>query len=96
MNFEWDHAPAVEVRKQTCTYTAEDPERASRFVNGLEAVKAKILRNPETPREFEAGYREMRMDSFPFTLIYTIEGKTIWVVAFVHNSRHQDYWKRNS
>jgi len=47
-------------------------------------------------KEIETCYRNMGLNSFPYTLIYTLTEETLWAVAFVHNSHHQDYWKRNS
>ena len=96
MNFEWEEVPGSELRKQICLYTAEDPDRAHRLVNDVDHAREKILQAPESAREFEPGYRKMRLDSFPFTLIYVIIDDTVWVIAFVHNSRHPDYWKRIS
>lgn len=96
MTFQWEDAPGVELRKKICTYTAEDPDKAYRFVNDVDHAKAKILRDPEAPRQIEPNFRKMRLESFPYTLVYTIIEDTVWVIAFVHNSRHQDYWKRIS
>ena len=96
MNFRWEDIPEVELRKQICTFTAEDPDKAYRFVKDVDHAKARILRDPETPREFEPGYRKIRLAAFPYTLIYIIIDETVWAVAFVHNNRHPDYWKRNS
>ncbi|MDF1814073.1 MAG: type II toxin-antitoxin system RelE/ParE family toxin [Verrucomicrobiales bacterium] len=96
MILEWEPAPLVEMRKLACVFSADDPEKAYRFVNEIEEATGTILRDPETPREFERGFRKMRLESFPYTLIYTIQSEYIWIVSLVHQNRHPDYWKRNS
>lgn len=96
MDFEWEPTPAMEVKRLVCNFAAESPDRAENFVSALDGARKRILLNPELPREIEPGYRKCRLDRFPYSLIYVIEGEIIWVIAFVHNSRHHDYWKRIS
>ena len=96
MILEWEPAPLIEMRKLTCVFNADDPEKAYSFVIEIEEATDRILRDPETPREFEPGFRKMRLDSFPYTLIYTIQHEYVWIVSLVHQSRHPDYWKRHS
>lgn len=95
MNLEWEPGARTELHKAACLYHAEDPERAYRFVQTVENAVGWIQSNPEAPRQFEIGYRKKRLDGFPYTVIYTVKEDTIFVVGFVHQSRHPDYWKQN-
>jgi toxin ParE1/3/4 len=40
------------------------------------------------------GTRKLPLDKFPYTLVYRIDGDTVRVIAFMHQSRRPDYWLR--
>lgn len=40
------------------------------------------------------GTRRLRLDKFPYSLVYRIDGDTVRVLAFVHQRRKPEYWAR--
>lgn len=39
------------------------------------------------------GTRKLPLGTFPYTLVYRIDGDTVRVLAFMHQSRRPDYWR---
>lgn len=39
------------------------------------------------------GTRKLPLGRFPYTLVYRIDGDTVRVLAFMHQSRRPDYWQ---
>jgi hypothetical protein len=35
-------------------------------------------------------------DRFPFSIVYSIQGDTLFVIAVAHASRRPGYWKRRT
>lgn len=59
------------------------PELIAEIDNALELLRY-------NPQHFQKRYKEVRVifiKTFPFSLYYTIENKTIFVHAFMHNKR---------
>jgi toxin ParE1/3/4 len=40
------------------------------------------------------GTRKLPLGRFPYTLVYRIDGDTVRVLAFMHQSRKPEYWLR--
>ena len=58
------------------------------FLNQINACIESILLNPETYKlEFEV-YRQAVVKKFPFVIIYTKIGSTIFISAIFHTSRN--------
>lgn len=52
-----------------------------------------ILRNqPGIGTPGALGTRKLPLGKFPYTLVYRVEGDTVRVLAFMHQSRRPDYW----
>lgn len=75
-------------------YAPLRPGLSSRF---RDAVRKKIRRIrsmpllggsiPGTP------CRKIRVDGFPYRIIYRIHADAIWIIAVSHTSRDPEYWK---
>ncbi len=63
------------------------------FVRAIDACLSKIARNPEA---YPVVHRDARMAlprRFPYKVIYSIDVKTIIVVAVMHGHRHPKRWR---
>jgi len=62
------------------------------FLNELESSYQAIIEFPNTWSPFQKGFRRFLLPRFPFSVIYRERGKSIYVVAVMHNSRKPGYW----
>ncbi len=62
-----------------------------RVAEGLKAIGA----NPErySPAPDLPGVQKLRIEQFPFSLLYINRPDYVWVVAIAHASRKPGYWK---
>ena len=73
-------------------------ERAGERVR--QRLKAELARarqlltsEPGIGSPHELGTRKLRLDRFPYTLIYRIKGDTVLVIAFMHQRQRPMYWQ---
>ena len=52
-----------------------------------------LLQHPSLGALWRNEKRRLMMKRFPYSLIYTVVGEQIRILAFAHNSRHPDYWR---
>ncbi|MCD6389407.1 MAG: type II toxin-antitoxin system RelE/ParE family toxin [Desulfobulbaceae bacterium] len=62
------------------------------FLNELEAAYQAIVELPRTWPRFQNHFRRFLFSRFPFSVIYRIDGYSIYVVAVMRNSRKPGYW----
>jgi toxin ParE1/3/4 len=57
-----------------------------------------IRTHPEigVPRRARRPSRQLRVNRFPYNVVYRIRDNDIYVVAVAHTSRRPDYWKHRS
>lgn len=59
----------------------------------IERARKTLLRQPGIGTPGVRGTRKLLLDRFPYTLVYRIDGDTVRVLAFMHQSRRPDYWR---
>ena len=59
----------------------------------IERARKTLLRQPGIGTPGVRGNRKLLLDRFPYTLVYRIDGDTVRVLAFMHQSRRPDYWR---
>jgi len=52
-----------------------------------------LLRHPRLGALWRNGRRRLVMDRFPYSIIYTISGEQIRILAIAHHSRKPNYWR---
>jgi len=62
-----------------------------RVAEGFKTIAANPQRHPPVPGLPEV--RKLRIEQFPFSLLYVERADYIWVVAIAHGSRKPGYWK---
>ena len=62
------------------------------FLNELENAYQTIVELPDAWPKFQVSFRRFLLSKFPFSVIYSFNQKTIFVVAVMHNSRRPGYW----
>jgi plasmid stabilization system protein ParE len=64
-----------------------------RFVVRLQDVLDRIAANPEIHAITYHNVRQTLVRKFPYAVCYTLEGKTVSVLAVFHTSRNPDDWQ---
>ena len=74
-------------------YEAAGPSLGIDLVSDFLTVKERLFLFPESSVLLPLGVRKAVLSRFPFNIIYDIEGDTIVIMAFMHQSREPNYWK---
>lgn len=53
-----------------------------------------LLRHPDVGTLWREGKRRFVMRRFPYSVIYTVSGEEIRILAVAHHSRRPGYWRR--
>jgi plasmid stabilization system protein ParE len=72
-------------------------ERSGERVRGnllaeIERVRQILRDQPGIGTPGVRGTRKLRLDKFPYSLVYRIDGDTVQVLAFMHQRRRPEYW----
>lgn len=63
-----------------------------RLLREVRRTTARIAEGPLLGPEIHPGVRKMRVRSFPYVLIYTINDEGVLILAVAHGSRRPGYW----
>jgi plasmid stabilization system protein ParE len=63
------------------------------FLAEFERSVSVLLRHPRLGAQWR-GRRRYLMRRFPYSIIYTISGEEIHILAVAHNSRRPGYWRK--
>jgi len=63
------------------------------FLNEIERMIQVLEDTPLLGVEIENPFRRAVLHRFPFSLIYTAEKNTLWIVAVAHQRLKPGYWK---
>ena len=53
-----------------------------------------MLRHPQLGALWRHGKRRLIIQRFPYSIIYTVRGEQIHILAVAHHSRRPGYWRR--
>lgn len=59
----------------------------------IERARTTLPRQPGIGTPGVRGTRKLLLNRFPYALVYRIDGDTVRVLAFMHQSRRPDYWR---
>ncbi len=63
------------------------------FLEAVESALDQIRRHPTLWRILKGRFRRYLVHQFPYGVIYSIEGRTIYVTAVMHLKRKPGYWE---
>ncbi len=63
------------------------------FVNEFESTLHRILRVPVQWRVFQGENRKLNFHRFPYAIVYSLHGETLFLKAVMHLSRRPFYWR---
>lgn len=96
MNLELDPEAVAELEEHAAWYEARREGLGLELLAEVRGAIARLLEQPglgaPVPRASSA--RRLALASFPFVVVYAIEGDTLFVAAVAHTSRRPDYWRK--
>ena len=86
-------AAAQEVESTYDWYAARNPAAAHGFREELRQAVDAVAEHPETWPRYGSRARRYVLPSFPFTLVYVLQGDEVEVIAVAHGRRRPGYWR---
>ena len=93
MKLEFHPEAEEEVLEAALRYEAELAGLGARFECELRAACEVLLDYPDIGTEVEPELRKLVLESFPYSLIYSRVGKTLYILAVAHERRREGYWR---
>lgn len=94
MNVEVEPAARAEIAEAVEWYIdVAGPAVADAFEREFNAVIQLLLRFPKIGSPGKRESRKLRLDGFPYTLHYRIDGESIRIVAVANQRRKPGYWR---
>ena len=93
MNVEVEPAARAEIAEAVEWYIdVGGPSVADAFEREFNAVIQLLLRFPKIGCPGQRASRKLRLDGFPYTLHYRIDGELIRIIAVANQRRKPGYW----
>jgi toxin ParE1/3/4 len=84
-----------EYREAKRWYAERSGDVAARFRDAVDRAIIRLASRPEAMSAFSSGYRYVRVNWFPYVVVFQIDGPDeCFVVALAHTSRRPNYWRR--
>src|SRR5262245_37291317 len=65
-----------------------------RFLAAVEEAIGRIAGSPGAGSALAGQFRKRLVPGFPFSVVYRVEQRRIFIVAIAHQHRRPDYWRR--
>lgn len=87
-----DSQARAELLHEIKYYEAARPGRGRKFRIAVDSVFAHIKQNPDAGKPEEAGCRRVRVNGFPFAIVFRAEASEVVVYAVRPDAREPGYW----
>ncbi|WP_395738855.1 type II toxin-antitoxin system RelE/ParE family toxin [Prosthecobacter sp.] len=92
MNLVWNDSARLELLEAASYYGHIDGELGGRFGAAMEAALVRLRNAPLLHRRFKGEVRKVRVERFPYAILYRIEERGLHLVAVMHLNREPGYW----
>ena len=92
MNYEFHPEAEQEFIEAAARYDLEIRGLGTLFSSELERVIELLLKNPKVGAPMTGPIRHFVLHRFPFSVVYAIEGRVLYVLAVAHHRRAPGYW----
>lgn len=82
-----------EMTEAALFYDAAAPGLGNDFLDDVQQAIDRLCEYPEVGEAVTSKLRRILLHRFPFSLIYSVEVKTILVIAIAHHGRSPEYWR---
>lgn len=93
MKFEFHPAAEEEFIEAAVFYESRIPELGMKFGAEVRRAIDHLLAQLELGSRFDSQMRKLVLTGFPFSLIYTVRGERLQIVAVAHATRRPGYWR---
>jgi toxin ParE1/3/4 len=94
MKLEIHPEAADETAEAALFYNRRDVEVSRRFRTEVYAAIERARSQPLVYRVFEDDLRKVRVERFPYSVIFRLTADTMQVLAVAHGSREPGYWRQ--
>lgn len=92
MNLRYHPAPRDDLH-EAITYAQEEFDRGEELRQAIEDSQELINTFPKIGQLEEKSIRRLVINDFPFSIIYSIQPKKIYILAIMHDRREPSHWK---
>lgn len=92
MKIVWHEAAVRELEEAAFHYGDIDDELGERFATAADVAIALIKARPEMSRKFDGQARKVRLQRFPYAVVYWLDGGTLRILSVMHLHREPGYW----
>ena len=74
-------------------YEERQPDLGKDFLDEFEQTLRRIVAEPERWRTIQGDNRKLNFRRFPYAIVYSVSGHTLYIKAVMHLHRRPGYWK---
>ena len=93
MNLNWESGATREFVEAAGYFGNIDPDLGDRFISAVEVAIARLKAAPQLFRRFDGAARKVRVERFPYAVVYWLDGDVIHIIAVLHLHREPGYWR---
>lgn len=82
-----------EFREAARYYETKCPGLGFTFITAVHKAISWIMENPIAATPVGSGVRSKVVSRFPYSVLYSVEGDMLVIIAVAHQKRHPRYWK---
>lgn len=75
-------------------YEERQPGLGEDFLTEFERTLRRIVAQPERWRKVQGDNRKLNFHRFPYAIVYSRNGETLFIKAVMHLHRRPFYWKK--
>lgn len=95
MEFIFHKRISHDLRSGLSYYESEGGEElADRFYDSFEDALNRVSKNPKGHHFSDGGHRRIQLKTFPYHILYEIDGSFIWIAVLRHDKRHPSFGLR--
>lgn len=93
MQYEFHPEAELEFIEEAAFYESEVPGLGERFAREVERIVELLLEHPKSGESIDAELRHFVLRRFPHSIIYSVVGETLFILAVAHGRREPGYWR---
>ena len=93
MTVTFHEAARVDLADAVAYYDEQSPGQGSVFALEVHSVISRIIEHPEAGFPVRPSIRRIVLPRSPYSLLYSLSGPRLRVLAVMHHRRHPGYWQ---
>src|SRR5215210_3250915 len=94
MHLEFFDDAAAEIEEDRAWYRERSESAEAGFLRELDHAIEQVIESPSQWPPYLAGTRRYVFPTYPYSLVYFVEGEVLRVVAVAHDKRRPGYWRK--